>query len=117
MRDETIYLKEILEQIKLIESSIKNSPKSILESDLNLRDATIRRIEVIGEAVKSISDNTKKKYPEIAWKDIAGTRDNIIHRYFGIDLDIIWNIAKKDIPSLKINIQKILDDLKSKEAL
>lgn len=112
IRDETLYLREILEQINLIEKSQANKSKERLETDLDLRDATIRRIEIIGEAVKYISRRTKEKYPNIEWKGIAGARDNIIHKYFNIDLNIIWNIIKIKIPELKEQIKKIIKDNK-----
>jgi len=56
----------------------------------------------------------KEKHNEVPWKDIIGSRDRIIHQYFGINLEIIWNIIKKDIPKLKVNLDKILKELESK---
>ena len=73
-----------------------------------MKDATIRRIEIIGEAVKNISPELKKKYPEIEWKRIAGARDVMIHAYFNVDFDVVWNIINQDIPVLKTNLTKIL---------
>ena len=77
----------------------------------DLRDAAIRRIEMIGEAAKNISLATKKKYPKVEWKKIIGTRDRLIHAYFSVNLDIMWDIIKKDIPNLKKQIIKIKEDL------
>ena len=73
---------------------------------MNLRDATIRRLEIIGEAVKNIPNSFRNKYPEVPWRNIAGFRDILIHAYFGINLDRVWNIIKKDLPDLKKNIKK-----------
>ena len=115
MRNEELYLKEIIEQINIIEKSAFNKSKEELEKNLDLRDATIRRIEVIGEAVKYISKETKEKYPQVEWKKIAGARDNIIHRYFSIDLNIIWNIIKINIPVLKKQISEILEYISKEE--
>lgn len=63
-------------------------------------DAVVRNIEILGEASKNISEGLKRKYPEIEWREIARTRDKIIHFYFEVDLSIVWDIIKVDIPSL-----------------
>lgn len=65
-------------------------------------------MEVIGEAVKNIPDNIRNEYPNIAWKQISGMRDKLIHHYFGVDLDIVWDTIKKDLPELEKQIQEIL---------
>lgn len=67
----------------------------------------IRNIEILGEAAKLLSDETKEKYPNIHWKDIAGTRDKLIHDYFGVNIDIVWDIAKNEIPLLSAQIKNI----------
>jgi len=67
----------------------------------------IRRIEIIGEAVKSIPPSIKNKYPDIPWKQISGMRDILIHEYFGVDLDLTWKVARKDILILKKKILRI----------
>ena len=67
-------------------------------------------IEIIGEAVKNLPESFKKKYPEVPWKEIAGTRDKLIHEYFGVDLKLTYKIAKENIPELKKNILKILKE-------
>ena len=73
------------------------------------QNAVIREIEIIGEATKNMSLNFIKKYPDISWRGMTGMRDKIIHHYFGIDLDKIWNVVKYDIPKLKVQIEKILE--------
>ncbi len=72
-------------------------------------DAVVRNIEILGEAVKKISDNLKTKYKEVEWREIAKTRDKIIHFYFGLDLSIIWDIITVDIPALKEKLNKIIE--------
>ena len=69
----------------------------------------MRSLEVIGEAVKRIPDEIKSNYAEIEWKAIAGMRDKLIHDYFGVDYDIVWDAVKNKIPPLKQRIQEILD--------
>lgn len=110
-RNDLIYIKEILEQIGLIQEYTKGISEAIFKHDLNLRDATLRRLEIIGEASKQVSEKTKKKYPEIEWKSISGTRDILIHSYFGVDVKLVWRIVKKDIPVLKKQMKKIEKEL------
>ena len=69
----------------------------------------MRRIEIIGEALKNLSKNFKDKHQKIEWREIAGMRDKLIHQYFGIDSDIIWDTAKNDIPKLKKQISELLE--------
>jgi len=75
-----------------------------------LQDAIVRRIEIIGEATKNLPDNFKAKYSEIPWRQITSTRDFIVHEYFSIDLDLVWEITQKDLPDLKVKITKIISD-------
>ncbi len=105
------YLLHILDAINDIEESVKNISKEKFEKTKDIKDANIRRIEIIGEAAKNISNNAKEKYKEIKWNKIIGTRDKMIHHYFGVNLDIVWAIIKKDIPELKEEILKIKKDL------
>ncbi len=101
------YLLHILDAINDIEESIKKLSRKEFEEAKDAKDATIRRIEIIGEAVKNISSDLKESHPEIEWKKIAGTRDRMIHAYFNLDLDVVWDIVKKDLPPLKKRIEKI----------
>ncbi|OHD56124.1 MAG: hypothetical protein A2014_05325 [Spirochaetes bacterium GWF1_49_6] len=78
--------------------------------DIKTQDAVLRNFEIIGEAVKSISETLKMKYPSIKWKQIAGMRDILIHHYFGVNWDMIWEIIHEDIPDLKEQINGIISD-------
>ena len=75
-------------------------------------DAVIRNLEIIGEAVKNISPEFRKKHLGIPWSKIAKTRDKLIHKYFGVDLELTWDIIKKDLPDLKEKIKNILKTIK-----
>ncbi len=113
-RDEIVFIEDILNEISKIEKSTKNLSKEDFVDNEDIKDATLRRIEVIGEAVKNISDKTKKQYKEVEWKKIAGSRDVLIHAYFGVLDSMIWKIIKKDISILKEQIQKIKKDIEEK---
>ena len=77
--------------------------------DTKTQDAIVRNIEIIGEAVKNISEDFRNLYPEIPWKNIAGMRDKLIHHYFGVNIDIIWNVVKNDLPTIIKQIERILN--------
>lgn len=97
-----------MESIERLETYIKGVSKEKFMKESLIQDAIIRKIEVIGEASKFISKETKDKNPKIPWKDVVGMRDKLIHAYFGVDLDAVWKTVKKDIPSLKKEIGKLV---------
>jgi len=109
--DDLAFMKHILDSIEAIESFSKDLNLTLLHSNRLKQSAIVRELEIIGEATKNISPLIKKKYPKIEWKKIAGTRDKMVHHYFGVDLNIVWVIVKKDIPVLKKQIQEIKDEL------
>lgn len=86
------------------------SNQDFLENGL-VQDGVIRQLEIIGEAVKHLPDNLRSRYPLVPWQDIAGARDKLIHDYFGVDIDQVWIMAHEDIPSLKNEITRILDEI------
>ena len=110
-KDPLVFITYIIECIELIEKYIKGKTKKEFLQDIQLQDSVIRRIEIIGEATKNIPNALKDKYPDIPWKRIAGMRDILVHDYLGIDLNLTWGVAKKEIPKLKNNILKIKKDI------
>ncbi len=107
-RDFRVYLDDILESIDRIEEYTKKANKTKFARNVQLQDAILRRLEIIGEAAKHLPDEIKQKYPEIEWKKIAGARDIFAHEYFGVKLDRVWDTIIKDIPSLKKQIKSLL---------
>ena len=109
LNKDVTYLRHILDAIKDIEESTNNILKKDFKKDKDIREANIRRIEVIGEAVKNISVKIRKKHPNVEWKDIAGMRDKLMHHYFGVNLETVWKTIKEDLPILKKQIKEILE--------
>ncbi len=112
-RKPSVYLIDIIESINLIESFIANVDEDAFFSNIEKQDAVLRRLEIIGEAVKHLPDQIRKKNTSIPWRQIAGMRDIIIHEYFGITLEMIWVVVTEDLPKLKAPIQQILADLQN----
>ena len=112
-RDVGLYLEDILESIKRIEKYTKTVSKKALEQNIDIQDAVVRRLEIIGEAVKNIPPKLKTKYREVPWRKIAGTRDKIIHHYFETDIEMVWGIIKNDLQPLKRHIKKMLQEVDS----
>jgi uncharacterized protein with HEPN domain len=95
MRNTQLYIKDILDSINSIETFVKGMDFNTFKNDDLVSSAVIRKFEIIGEAVKHIPNEMRIKYPEIPWKEIAGFCDKLIHFYFGIKYDMIWNTIKK----------------------
>jgi uncharacterized protein with HEPN domain len=103
-RNIKLYLQDIWESILAIEEYTQNLSEDEFYSNRQVQDAVVRRLEIIGETVKNIDDDFRNKYPQIPWKKIAGMRDIITHEYFGVKLDRVWDVVKKDLPDLKKKI-------------
>lgn len=108
MKDNKIFLGHILECIKIIKGYIKDVSKDDFEKDIQLQDAIIRRIEIIGEAAKNISEEFKEEHSEIPWHKMIGIRNTVIHEYFGVKIGVVWDVCKKSINELESVIQKIV---------
>jgi len=106
------YVLDVLSSIREIEEFIKDMSFNDFIKDRKTVNAVIRSLEVMGEAVKKIPQEIRDKYPKIPWKYIAGMRDKLIHEYHGVDLEIIWEVIKKEIPSLKPEFEKVLKELR-----
>jgi len=106
-RKDTAIIQDIKEAIERIISYISRMEYDDFLHDYKTQDAVIRNIEILGEAAKLLTNKTKEKYPDIPWKDITGTRDKLIHDYFGVNIDIVWDIAKNEIPTLSAQLQDI----------
>ncbi|MCD5401739.1 DUF86 domain-containing protein [candidate division NPL-UPA2 bacterium] len=114
MRDNKLYLKDILEAMQAIEEFVEKMDFKEFENSDLVSSAVIRKFEIMGEAVKNIPRDLVQDNPEIPWRRMAGMRDRLIHFYFGVKYDLIWQTIKKEIPYLKPLIQKILEEQEQK---
>lgn len=107
-KDPEVFLAHILESIQLIEEYSKNVTKAKFLNDRSTQDAIMRRLEIIGEAVKNLPAAYRAKHPSIPWKKISGMRDILIHEYFAVDLSLTWKVVKSELPIIKKKLSKIL---------
>ena len=107
-RDE-VRLRHMLDAARKAINFTQNRDRSDLDTDELLALAIVRLVEILGEAAKNISQPTKDQAPEIAWRQMAGTRDRLTHAYFDVNLDIIWDIVISDLPSLVEKLENLLD--------
>ncbi len=112
-RDIVLYLLDIVEAIFLIENYTKNISKEDFMRNIQLQDSVIRRLEIIGEATKNIPSYLREKYSDIPWKEIGGMRDVLIHAYFGVNSERVWNTITKDFQKLKQQIKKMIQEEKN----
>lgn len=112
-KDPRVFIGHILESIQLIENYAYDLTLQEFQKNRALQDAIIRRLEIIGEAVKNLGGPFKTKYPEIPWKSMAGMRDILIHEYFDIDLSLTWSVVKRELPSIKKRLEQILESLEN----
>ena len=107
-RDYKVYLDDILTAARKVRRFSEGKTRDSLASDEKTFDAVVRNLEIIGEAIKKVPDEVRNAHPEVEWQKIAGLRDILIHEYFGIDLEIIWDVIQNKIPDLEMQIKKTL---------
>ena len=107
-KDPQIFLKHILESIEWIEKDTEGMQKDDFLKNVPIQDAVIRRIEIVGEAIRNLPPDIKEENKDVSWQDIMDMRNKIIHEYFGVDLELVWEVVKKDTPELKKKIEEIL---------
>jgi len=106
------YVLDIINSIMEIFDFVEGMEFEDFVNDRKTINAVIRSLEIIGEAAKKIPYEIREKYPDIPWKYMAGMRDKLIHEYHGIDLSIIWEVIKTELPPILPKLEKILDEIK-----
>jgi uncharacterized protein with HEPN domain len=111
-RDESLFIDDIQDSCEKVLRFTKGMTyKDFIHDDLHF-DAVLRNLEIIGQAVKNISEETRQKYPEVKWRKIAGFRDIVAHEYFGVNEETVWDIVENEIPALLEIAKTMLGDKK-----
>jgi uncharacterized protein with HEPN domain len=108
-KDDSVYLRHILDAVSRIEEYTRGIERRAFIEGHMVQDAVMRQIEIIGEATKKLSKEIRDRHAQIPWKDMAGLRDKLIHGYFGVDLDSVWDTVKKDIPQLRNSLKALIE--------
>ncbi|ADW20762.1 MULTISPECIES: DUF86 domain-containing protein [Thermus] len=111
-----LYLTDMLQAIGRIERYLSGLDwDAFLESDLHL-DAVTRNLEILGEAARHLPEEIKSRYPEIPWRRVVGLRNVVAHQYFAVDPEVVWTIAKEQVPTLKETLQRMLREVDERNA-
>lgn len=108
MKSDSVYLHHILEAIQKIEQYLSGITYETFCEDSMILDAVMKELEIIGEACSKLSRAFKTKHREIPYRDAIDMRNFLIHEYFGVRKDVVWDTCKNDLPSLKETIQRVL---------
>jgi uncharacterized protein with HEPN domain len=109
-RDSRVYLEDILEATRKITTYTGSFSKATFLEDEKTIDAVVRNLEVIGEAVKKLPEDLRVQHSAVEWKKIAGLRDILIHEYFGLDSEIVWDIVQNKVPALDREVRMMLNE-------
>jgi len=106
-REDVEFLADAKEAVLRINAYTEDLSYEQFLEDKKTQDAVVRNLEIIGEAAKNVSDELKNKFPQIPWKDLAPVGDKLIHHYFGVNFDIVWNIVKQELPDVLSQLEEI----------
>ena len=104
------FVSDIQEAIRRIATYAAGMTEEAFMADVKTQDAVIRNLEILGEATKNLSEEFRARYSHIPWKNMAGVRDRLIHHYFGINLDIVWQIVVAELPDVITALDEVVDD-------
>ena len=106
-RDPDLLVEDILAAIRKIDRFTAGMDQDLFRQDEKTVDAVVRNLEVVGEAAKQLPESFTARYPSVPWRQIAGLRNRIVHDYFGLDLEIIWQVIRHDLPQLKVQLEDL----------
>ncbi len=111
-RDSLLFIEDMIEAMEAIERFVEGKSKDDLFHDEMTLSAVLWKLSVIGEAAKHVPQDIREKWPQIPWKGMAGMRDRLIHAYFGIDRELLWEVVKTQIPRIKSELRELRDSLR-----
>ncbi len=109
-RTDSDFLCDIREAVRRVTAYTSAATYEGFLADIKTQDAVLRNLEIIGEATKGMSETLRTRYPDVPWKGMAGVRDRLIHHYFGVNLDIVWDILTLELPKLESQINQIIQN-------
>jgi uncharacterized protein with HEPN domain len=110
-REQRLFLHDILTACQHIQEFVEGMTFDQFRQDEKTSSAVVRKLEIIGEATKNLSDEFKEKYPGVPWKELAGMRDRLAHGYFGVDYRLVWDTTQMNVPQLAGTVAQILNSL------
>ena len=110
MRDDRLFLLDIVASTESLQSFIRENSREDFRKDKLLQSALLHELSIIGEAATKISQALQDKYPAVPWREISGFRNQIVHAYFSLDLDIVWETVANDVPELLLQVGEILSN-------
>ncbi len=117
MKDNKVFLRHILDEVDYLIKESKGLTLEELMKNETLKRAFLRSLEVVGEASKNISTDFREKYPQIKWRELAGLRDKLIHHYFSVNWNRVWDVIKNWIPEIKEEIKRILNKIEYRDEI
>jgi uncharacterized protein with HEPN domain len=99
-RTDAAFIEDMREAARRGVSYVAGLTYEVFLADTRTQDAVVRNIEIVGEAAKNVSESGRSAYPTVAWRQVTGMRDRLVHHYFGVNFDIVWHVATTDLPDL-----------------
>lgn len=112
LKDDSIYLLHLRDTLRRIFDYAAAGRENFLQ-DTKTQDAVVRNLEVIGEAVRHVSEKLRARHPDVPWRRIAGMRDKLIHEYLGVDRELVWEVVERELPGFQRKVEEILTGMRS----